>query len=248
MNSHFRCTKGLTEYVREIRITILHQSSETVRNFFDILVNVKSTSTSTSIYNMSMIFDMYSSNTLWSSDPHQLNSPKKDQDRQSEQTVWQSGVNNDNVGLMSHPIDEWEILCHGTRNVYDTRYRRDSPSRQTNVFVRHGNTDHDKHCLLSGSVYLRTFWCISLIWSSWFMFCVKMKVKTEDSTDTVILTNSMTQSQTSQVTERTQLVDKRWPWECLSQWLTGWGNDKETEVTERSLLDSITQPSEHKFR
>ena len=30
--------------------------------------------------------------------------------------------------------------------------------------------------------------------------------------------------------------------------LTGWGNDKTTEVTERWLLDYITQPSEHIFR
>ena len=47
-------TEKAKESVREMRITILHQSSEAVRNF-DSLCSVKSNSASTSVYNMPMI-------------------------------------------------------------------------------------------------------------------------------------------------------------------------------------------------
>ena len=54
IRSHVRRSKGLTESVCAIRITILHQSSEAVRNF-DSLCSVKSNSASTSVYDMPMI-------------------------------------------------------------------------------------------------------------------------------------------------------------------------------------------------
>ncbi len=39
----------------------------------------------------------------------------------------------------------------------------------------------------------------------------------------------------------------RYRWEGRSHWLAGSANDKNTEVTERRVLDSITQPNEHTF-
>ena len=41
---------------------------------------------------------------------------------------------------------------------------------------------------------------------------------------------------------------KRYRWEGLSHKLVGSVNDKHTEVTERRVLDSITQPNEHTLR
>ncbi len=85
---------------------------------------------------------------------HRLNSPKKDQDWQAEQHRKNSSGNSSNVSLMGHPIDEQEILCQGMRNPYDSRNRGGSASSQANAFVRHCNTDHDKHCLLFGNCAL----------------------------------------------------------------------------------------------
>jgi len=42
-------------------------------------------------------------------------------------------------------------------------------------------------------------------------------------------------------------LERRYRWEGRSHRLSGSGNDKNTEVTERRVLDSITQPNEHTF-
>jgi hypothetical protein len=114
--------------------------------------------------------------------------------------------NSINVGLMVHLIDDQEILCHSMRNVYDCGDCCDSARRRTDTLVCYCNADHGRYCLLFGKCE-RTFSCISAeLHGSYLVWKWK---QTTLVTGTVILTDSLTQRQTGEVVEKTQVVDKR---------------------------------------